>query len=186
MSNDRAAIEQELLVLRCQRGDRDAFEELIGRWERRLFYYIKRLVRDEDEAWQLLQEVWVQTLRSIQKLRSADRLPVWLYAIARNMVMTHHRDEYARERLLSAVVPDCATSGDVEQFQFDDADQIHHGLSRIPRDDREILTLFFLRDLSVAEVGQLLGIPAGTVKSRLFKARQLLRDVLKGDGENHE
>ena len=59
---EKQAIYYELLVLRCQRGQRDALEELVRNWEKRLFYYVRRLVGDEQTAWQVLQETWVKVL----------------------------------------------------------------------------------------------------------------------------
>ena len=64
----------ELLVLRCQRGRKEALAELVQTWEKRLFYYIRRLVDDEQEAWQVLQETWVKVLEGIGKLRTHDFL----------------------------------------------------------------------------------------------------------------
>ncbi|WZP00515.1 sigma-70 family RNA polymerase sigma factor [Isosphaeraceae bacterium EP7] len=184
MNQDRRAIEQEILVLRCQRGERAAFDELIEAWERKLFFYLRRLVPTEEDAWQTLQEVWLQVLRGIHSLRDPQRLPVWLYAIARNRAMSHHRDGYAREKALEdADLVESPAADDLASF--DDAESVHYGLSLIGRSDREVLTLFFLRDLSIAEVAEVLGIPPGTVKSRLFKAKNALRNVLQPEGDRH-
>ena len=81
---DKQAIYYELLVLRCCRGQKEALEELVTSWERRLFYYIHRLVDDEQDAWIILQETWVKVLQNIKKLREPRKLPVWLYSIARH------------------------------------------------------------------------------------------------------
>lgn len=181
MQSDRQTIEWEILVLRCQRGEREAFEELVRAWERRLFFYIRRLVADEEDAWQILQDVWLQVLRGIRSLREPCRLPVWLYAVTRNTVMSHHRGEYARERILDTAEPRESAEED-GHAHLDNAELVHYGLARIPRADRELLTLYFLRDLSIDEVAEVLLVPPGTVKSRLFKAKKTLRDVLKREG----
>jgi RNA polymerase sigma-70 factor (ECF subfamily) len=143
LDQDRQIIELEILVLRCQRGEREAFEELVRAWERRLFFYIRRLVADEADAWQVLQEVWLQVLRGIRGLRDPRRLPVWLYALTRNTIMSHHRERYARQGAQDAAGPPsrCAEDG---HATLDDAESVHFGLSRIPEGDREVLTLFFL------------------------------------------
>ena len=185
MPSDRETIELEILVLRCQRGEREAFEELVRAWERRLFFYVRRLVTDEEDCWQILQDVWLQVIRGVRSLREPRRFPVWLYAVTRNTVMSHYRGEYARDRILDAAEPRETAEGD-GTIRLDDAEQIHYGLSRIPRADRELLTLFFLRDLSIDEVAEVLVIPPGTVKSRLFKAKKILRDVLEREGEIDE
>ncbi len=185
MDQDQEAIELELLVLRCQSGEREAFEELVAAWERRLFFYIRRLVADEADAWQILQEVWLQGLRGIRTLRDPHRLPVWLYAVTRHTIMSHHRAGYARDRLRRTVAPQGVSAGN-PHAAHDDAESVRHGLARLAPVDREVLTLFFLQDLSIDEVAEVLGIPPGTVKSRLFKAKQSLREALKGDGPDHD
>jgi RNA polymerase sigma-70 factor (ECF subfamily) len=185
LERNRQTIELEILVLRCQRGEREAFEELVRAWERRLFFYVRRLVADEGDAWQILQEVWVQVLRSIRSLRDPRRLPVWLYAVTRNTILSHHREGYARERVLDTVEP-LESSEEDGLAPLEDAELVHYGLSRIPEVDREVLTLFFLRDLSIDEVAEVLRIPPGTVKSRLFKAKKTLREALKGEGSGND
>ena len=64
--SDKKAIYYELLILRCKRGQKEALEELVSNWEKRLFYYIRRLIEDEQEAWSILQEVWVKVLQNIK------------------------------------------------------------------------------------------------------------------------
>ncbi|MDR3617883.1 MAG: sigma-70 family RNA polymerase sigma factor [Paludisphaera borealis] len=184
MDQDRRDLERELLVLRCQRGERSAFDELIRSWEQRLFFYVRRLVANEEDAWQVLQDVWLQVVRGVHALRDPQRLPVWLYAVARNNAMSHHRKAYARDRVLDATAT-VATRVD-DQARVEVADFVHHGLALLGEGDREILTLFFLRDLSVNDVAEVLGIPPGTVKSRLHKAKKSLRDVLEREGAHDE
>lgn len=184
MDRDRRDLERELLVLRCQRGERSAFDELIRSWERRLFYYVRRLVATEEDAWQVLQEVWLQVVRGVHALRDPHRLPFWLYSVARNNAMSHLRRTYSRER--GDATPRIATVQADEQARFEMADFVHHGLAQLSETDREILTLFFLRDLSVNDVAELLRIPPGTVKSRLHKAKQSLRAVLEIEGAYDE
>lgn len=184
--NRKQAIYCELLVLRCKRGQKDAFRELVRTWEKRLFYYIRRLIDDEQDAWQILQETWVKVFSNIRKLREPKKLPNWLYKIARNTALTHLRKKYKRQELLE---PD-ANLGDLEHrandFTFDDAQQVHYGLGKISLAHREALTLFFLQDLSVEEIAEVLKIPAGTVKSRLYHAKQALKAVLQKEAQNYE
>ena len=68
MSRDKDAVARELLALRCRRGDRAALEELIHTWERPLLYYLRRLVRDEADAWDVLQKTWVRVLKGDSRL----------------------------------------------------------------------------------------------------------------------
>ena len=81
---DRERIYTELLAVRCKRGDKTAFAELVGQWERRLYYHIRRLVDSEEEASDILQETWMKALNGIRSLADTSRFPAWMYGIARH------------------------------------------------------------------------------------------------------
>jgi len=179
LRSEKEAIYYQLLVLRCRRGDKAALEELIQNWERRLFYYVRRLVDDEEDAWDILQEIWLKVIRGIRRLREPRSLPTWLYSIARNTAMSHLRVEYANRPLHAEKDNLSSIETSAEEFRFEDAEQVHYGLSKLTLPHREVLTLYFLQDLSVEEIAEVLGVPAGTVKSRLYYARRALRDVLE-------
>jgi RNA polymerase sigma-70 factor (ECF subfamily) len=176
---DDKALYQQLLVVRSQLGDRSAIEELVGLWERRLLYYIRRLLSDEHDSQQVMQEVWVKVIAGIGSLHDPARLAPWLYSLTRFTVIDHLRDSYTRRQLLSALPADPIDGESAESFaRFDDAEQVHYGLSQLAVVDREVLTLYFLDDLSVGGVAEVLQIPPGTVKSRLYHARKALSAVL--------
>ena len=161
---------------RCRRGQKEALEELVRGWEKRLFYYIRRLVDNEQDAWQILQETWLKVLVGIKKLRQPRKLPTWLYQIARNTAISHLRHKYI---LTEDNIDLTGVEADTDNLAFDDADQVHYGLAKISLHHREILTLFFLQDLSTEEIAQVLGIPTGTVKSRLYYAKRALKEILE-------
>lgn len=187
MITDRERIYNQLLVLRCRRREDGAMEELVRHWEKRLFYYIRRLVSDEEDACDVLQETWLKAIRGIATLRDPGVLPMWLYRIARNTAMSRLRGRYADKAMIeeeprlrqgfdgqAGEIPD---NGD--SFAFEDAEQVHYGLSRISLPHREVLTLYFLEDLSVDEIAEVLEVASGTVKSRLHFAKKALRAVLE-------
>lgn len=160
---------------------------LVRRWSDRLLYYLRRLIDHEHDATNTLQDVWLHAFRGIQTLRQGSRLAPWLYTIARRSAMNHFRSSYAR-REESAGDSIADETGDVpdEQLRLDNAELVHYALAQLGAAEREVLTLFFLEDLTTAEVAELLAIPAGTVKSRLFKARRDLRRVLEKEGRCNE
>ena len=172
-------IHDELLATRCRRGDPAAWDQLVERYGGRLYYYLRRLVDDDEQAAQLLQEVWLHALRGLGALRHAGRLAPWLYAIARRAAMTHFRRRYAEGPAAGEPLDGVTDDGPDEALRVDDAELVHYGLSRIGLAEREVLTLFYLEDLSVAEISEVLAVPPGTVKSRLWRARRDLRRALE-------
>lgn len=183
---DKQATYYELLILRCRRGRRDAFEELVRDWEMRLFYYIRRLVEDEQDAWQVLQDTWVSVLGGIGKLRQPRTLPAWLYRIARNTAISHLRQKSRRQMLpLQDTAPDRVEER-ANGLVFDDAEEVHYGLARISVHHREVLTLFFLQDLTPDEIADVLEVPPSTVKSRLYHAKRALKAILEREERKYE
>jgi RNA polymerase sigma factor (sigma-70 family) len=183
---EKQSIYNELLVLRCCRGQKEALDELVQTWGPPLFYYIHRLIEDEQEALPVLQETWVKVLQGIWKLREPRKLPFWLYSIARKTALSHLRDDRSKKAMLQRAEAASNTEDYEINCAFDDAEQVHYGLGQISLQHREILTLFFLQDLSIEEIAGVLGIPVGTVKSRLYHAKRGLKTVLGKDAENHE
>jgi RNA polymerase sigma-70 factor (ECF subfamily) len=184
VSTEKDLIHHELLVMRCQRGERAALEELVATWERRLFYFIRRLGCEEQDAWDVLQQTWLKVLRGLGGLREPRTLAPWLYRIARNTAINHGQmRSLHRERL-----HDLECAGDREDDpgprNFEDAEQIHHGLLQLSLPHREVLTLYFLESMTVEQIASVLEVPAGTVKSRLYHARRALRDVLTKEDKN--
>ena len=175
----------ELLVLRCRRGDAAAWRELIGLWERRLFYYVRRLVGGERDAWDVLQQTWLAAYRAMPTLQEPRALRAWLYRIAHRQAVSHLRHVGAMPDAGAAGIDDAGhVPGDVDDpsFPAETADRVHAGLSALSLAHREVLTLHFLEDASVEEIAAVLEVPAGTVKSRLFHAKRALRAALeRGD-----
>lgn len=171
----------ELLAVRCQLGEAAAFDDLIERWHGPLWTYIRRVVGDEDAALEVVQDVWIKVLRGIPKLRDGSKLRAWLFGIARRTVMDRLRERYAgpleTEIDLSEVAADTWPSHDEHELQ-----QLEGALARLPAVERDVLTLFYLEDLTLADIGEALKVPVGTVKSRLFRARRMLREAMNAGG----
>ncbi|MGB7217877.1 MAG: sigma-70 family RNA polymerase sigma factor [Vicinamibacterales bacterium] len=164
----------EWLVVRCQLGERAGFDALIERWYEPLWKYARRVTGDEDAAHDAVQDIWVRVLRALGRLRDGTRLRPWLFSIARHVLMDRLRDQYAAPQMTDL---DGAEASPVEEpsGHEDDLVAMEDELARLPLHDREVLTLFYLRELSLTQVAALLEVPVGTVKSRLFRARRALR-----------
>lgn len=175
----------ELLVLRCQRRDPRAANELVTFFEKPLMYYLRRMVRSEADAWDLVQETWVSVFRALPKLRDARALPAFLYRVARNHALVHLRRRDVDLRLYAVVESVLTDTAHEPDFTREDAAAVHAGLDQLSLPHREALTLFFLQDLTIEEIASVLAIPPGTVKSRLHHAKKALRTILY-EGDNHD
>jgi RNA polymerase sigma-70 factor (ECF subfamily) len=167
----------ELLVVRCQLGERDAFAELVRAWHDPVWTYVRRMLgpADADDA---TQEVWLAVLRGLPRLRQPDRFAPWLFTVARRAVINRLRAEYARPE----------TIGDAEPAGPDPVDRVLDraelvaGLAEVPVREREMLILFYVGDLSLQACAEICAVPVGTVKSRLSRGRRILRDALVEKG----
>ncbi len=178
MLSDLQILESALLVVRFQRGDARAFEELVKLWEQPLFYYLRRMSRSEADALELLQETWLKLFRSLGTLRDPRTLPAFLYTTARHTAISRMRKRsgQATESYTDELFDGTA---EAEVDAFDNAELVHHALDQLPLAQREALTLFFLQDLSLEEIAELLDVPVGTVKSRIHYGKLAIKKFLE-------
>ena len=180
--DDAQRLGECLIVLRAQAGDQAAFHELVDLYERRLMYYVRRLVRTQHECQDVLQETWLLVFRSLARLNSPRAFRVWLYRIAYRTTMTHTR------RRADEALPDdrSAGEGNVDSWNelqlLEDAELVHNALKRLSAAHREVLTLRFLEEMDVKDIAEVVGCSEGTAKSRLHYAKLASRCVLEEDG----
>jgi RNA polymerase sigma factor (sigma-70 family) len=167
----------ELLVVRCQLGEREAFAELLRAWHEPVRAYVWRMLSSGD-ADDVAQEVWLAVLRGLPRLRRADRFTPWLFTIARRAVVNRLREDYARAEVADGTEP---AGPDASDLVLDRA-AVTAGLAGLPMREREVLILFYLQDLSLETCAEICAVPVGTVKSRLSRARRMLRDELLQKG----
>ncbi|WZP00983.1 RNA polymerase sigma factor [Isosphaeraceae bacterium EP7] len=176
LKSDLDTVQERLLVVAATNLDQDAFLRLIEIYERRISYYIRRLIGDDDEWTDILQEVWLQAYRRIVSLRVAEAFRVWLYRIAHDQAMTYLRRHRLQERVAAECAADSpALHGWDEREALENAELVHHILGRLSLPHREVLTLRFLEDLSLNDIAEVVGERLGTIKSRLHYAKAELR-----------
>ena len=174
-------IEDDLLAVRCQLGESEAFDELIRRWHEPLWKYARRLTGDDDAAAETVQEAWLRVLRGIARLRDPERLRAWLFGITRRVVMDRLRASYSEPPMVPIEDVDLGSADDARDLA-DDLNAMQEELARLPLLEREVLVLFYLRELTLPELAEVLGVPVGTIKSRLFRARHSLRRQMEEKG----
>ncbi|HUT30621.1 MAG TPA: sigma-70 family RNA polymerase sigma factor [Sedimentisphaerales bacterium] len=172
MSVSNRLIEQ-VLVLRCQIGDRSALVELIERYQAPLRYFVARLIEDPEMAEDILQDTWLAVIRKIHTLRQFDTFSTWLYRIARNSVYK----ELRKKKHLCLLAEDVAAPGDNEEpvFSPEDAARVHVCLERLRPEHKEVLMLRFLEQMLYEQISQVIGCKVGTVRSRIHYAKRALK-----------
>lgn len=172
-----ASIQDELLVVRCREGDVAALDGLLARWQEPLWRHALRLTGAEDAAWDVLQEAFVAIARDIRKLEIESAFGVWAYRIvghkSRDWLRGHIRRRDREHRYADL------TQGDEVDEPPEATTALREALGELAEADRALLTLRFEEGLTMAELAQLLGVPAGTVKSRLHSAKQRLRGLME-------
>jgi RNA polymerase sigma factor (sigma-70 family) len=166
----------EWLAIRCQLGERDAFDALARRWSGPLQRYVSRVAGGES-CDDLVQEIWLRALQGMGRLQDCSRFRAWLFGIAHRVLMDRWRRHY-RFPVRTEVDPEALAFEETSAEHALMAKSLDTGLARLPPLEREVLTLFYLEELPLNEVAAVLQVPPGTVKSRLFRARRQLRDAL--------
>ncbi len=178
MDDRRQEILDELLVLRSREGSRNAIEQLLTRWQPRLWRYALRLTGREDAAWDVLQETLMSITRSIRKLDDPTRFRRWAYTILTRRV-TDWRRRRGRAVPTADLHEDEVARDDRRPDPPADVTMVREALARLPGDRQALLSLHYMEGFEIWEMAEILRIPEGTVKSRLFHARRQLREIIE-------
>lgn len=186
--------EERRIIAQVCAGDANAFEALVVAYQKQVYNLALRTVGNEEDAADMTQEVFLRAYRALGSFRGESKFSVWLYRLTTNVCI-----DFLRSRRRHPTVSLTAADEDDEQPQFDipagEAScpeqqlarselrrAVVRGLDQLPDDARKILILRELDGLSYAEIGKVLRLEPGTVKSRLFRARRRLCEFLRDDG----
>ncbi len=179
------------LVARAQRGDKQAFGTLMAKYQRRLAWAISRIIRDHAEVEDVTQEAFIKAYRALPAFRGESGFFTWLYRIGVNTAKNY--------RVALSRRPPMATEIDAEDAEsFDDAERlreistpiaelsakqvaetIHQSLRQLPADLRTAIILREIEGMSYDEIGRRMKCPIGTVRSRIFRAREAVADEIR-------
>jgi len=177
----RALSDHELLVAISAR-DQSAMEELFDRHERQVYRFILRTFKDEGLAEDVTAETFCEVWRAAAgSFKGQSRVSTWLVAIARNLAisMLRRRSEQALDESAALSLEDGADNPEVAAAKKQRDGIVAHCLKSLPAAHRELIQFFYFEDKSIAEVAELIGIPVNTVKTRMFRARNLMSELLK-------
>ena len=182
MNRDSHRIFDEYLVAAAVTGDRPALVRLIERWQPKLLRYAWRVTGDADRAKDMVQEAWVDILRGLAKLDDVAAFPAWAYRIVTrrcHRALHHAGREVALDDEGEMETPFAAAEY-VSGESVADVSTVMQAIATLPGPQRAALALFYIEELSVAEIAIATDVPPGTVKTRLMHARNKIRALLEG------
>lgn len=166
-------------VERCLDGDREAFEPILARYEKPVYNAVLRMVGDAEEARDIAQEVFVKVFENLRSYDQSRKFFSWMYRVAINETINHIKTRRRWEPLSEAFQSSRSNPEEVMQEVERDREIQRALLALDPKYRLALIVRHFLQ-LSYAEAANVLDVPEKTVKSRLFTARQLLREILEG------
>ncbi|HEY7737222.1 MAG TPA: RNA polymerase sigma factor [Candidatus Limnocylindrales bacterium] len=170
------------LVERARSGDHDAFSVLVRASVPRLLGAAKLILRDSDRAQDAVQEALTQAWRDVRALRDPGAWDAWLYRLTVRACYRSARSDRRRAVVELHVMPDREPAMESDfSLTVADRDRIGRELGRLPVDQRAVMVLHFYLDLPLTEAADILGIPAGTAKSRLHRGLEALRTAMHAD-----
>lgn len=183
-------IDQQL-VERVQRGDKRAFELLVVKYQRKIFRLLSRLIRDPAEIEDVAQEAFIKAYRALPNFRGESAFYTWLYRIAINTAKNHLVAHGRRAPTTTDTeIEDAEGFEDANGLRNEDtpdrllltkqvAEAVNRAIERLPEDLRTAIVLRELEGLSYEEIANTMNCPIGTVRSRIFRAREAVAEELR-------
>ncbi|HMI04653.1 MAG TPA: sigma-70 family RNA polymerase sigma factor [Pedobacter sp.] len=177
MQNEKETIERIL------NGDLNSFKIIVSQHETLVIGMIRRIIKDQNDIDDLCQEVFIKVFKSLHSFKYQSKISTWIGQIAFNTAVNHVKKVSGKKHViidLNAFENSYQASDNPESLlvQKSTSAYIQEEVAKLPLPYRTILTLYHLQELSYIEIGEITGLPDGTVKSYLFRARKLLKDKL--------
>ena len=173
------AVEDADLIAKARRGDVEAFNLLISRWEKRVFNYLLRILRNREDALDLSQDVFLKAYQNLRKLDDPQRFAAWLFRIAHNEAYSLFRKRKPEgESEAEGATAEAVNVGGSGVFPIELSIAVSSALDRLSADQREAVELKIYQGFKFEEMAEILACPVSTVKSRLYTALELLKSDL--------
>ena len=190
-SRDLSLVSDRELVAIAIDGFDGSFEELVRRYQRPISAYVYRMVGNYESALDLTQEIFIKVYNSLNRYRAEFKFSTWIYKIAHNAAVDHLRRTATREQSLvlgpegdtfDLPIESARLSPEQESEQKERRGEIEAVVRALPANYRELIILRHSQDLSYEEIVEVTGLPLGTVKNRLFRAREMMRQQFVDKG----
>jgi RNA polymerase sigma-70 factor (ECF subfamily) len=184
--------EDQVLIKKTLKGSKRAFEELMRKYDKKIFSFVVRMVRNEEVAVDLTQDFFIKIFTVMDKYNFEYKFSTWAYRICYNLVIDHIRKNQAQVDSLDdeSVSPrDMLGSENVSKddgfktlARAETRDYVWRVVDQIPLKFRELILLRYIQDLKYEEIAEITSLPVGTVKNRIFKAKEILKQEMEKDG----
>jgi RNA polymerase sigma-70 factor (ECF subfamily) len=166
------------LVAACLRGDAEAFAALVRRYDRPVYHLAYRTLHDREEARDAAQEAFFKAYRSLRTFRPGAKFSTWIFSIAYHACCDrlNRRKRFSGDELPERA--DTAPGPEHQVIALDEAQRLRDAIDRLPEKYRAVVTLYHLQGQQYDEIAEILGLPMGTVKTHLFRAKEQLRRLL--------
>ncbi|MCW8878320.1 MAG: RNA polymerase sigma factor [Kangiellaceae bacterium] len=169
--------EEDLLVIAAQSGNQKAFQLLYSRYQQSLSRFAYKLCGDAEMAQDALQEAWFKTARSIRKIEDPRTFRSWIYRVVRWRCLDLMRQFSSKQKLYEMFdeLEHSVSDSSAIEAAIEQSEELSAAIERMPALEKQMIHLFYMDELKITEIASVLNIPSGTVKSRLNRARQLLK-----------
>jgi len=184
--------DDQVLIKKIRKGNKAAFEELMRKYNRKIFNFIIRMVRNDEVAVELTQDFFIKIYTVIDKYNFEYKFTTWAYRICYNLVIDHIRKNQMQMESLDG---DAVSQKEIissENYVKDDGfrilsdEEVKNHLWKlvdgIPLKFKEVILLRYIQELKYEEIADISGLPVGTVKNRIFKAKEILKQEIEKDG----
>lgn len=177
--------DQENIIARARRGDADAFEQLVIAYRDQVFRLALRMCGNEADADEVAQEAFLSAWKALPNFRGDSRFSTWLYQLTSHAaidLMRREKRQITAEDITEVSAPDPGPSPQQQAERSETRQAVRDAMGQLSPEYRQIVVLRFLQELSYEEIGAVLKLPPGTVKSRLNRAKSQLKDILSKSG----
>lgn len=177
--------DQEKIIARARRGDADAFEQLVVAYRDQVFRLALRMCGSEADADEVAQEAFLSAWKALPNFRGESQFSTWLYQLTTHAaidLMRREKRQIAAADITEVSAADPAPSPQQQAEQSEQREIVRDAILQLAPEQREVVVLRFMEELSYEEIGAVLKLPSGTVKSRLNRAKAQLKEILSKSG----
>jgi RNA polymerase sigma-70 factor (ECF subfamily) len=175
-------MQDAILIEKCKEGDMEAYEKLVKRYMKKAYNVALYYTKNPSDAWDISQQGFVNAWKGIKRFDTKSPFFPWLYAIIKNEALTRFKKEKKEEKKESGLPLKILVSPEEHLEEKERIEKLTQALSKLDKEKKEIIYLRHYANMSYREISEALGLPEGTIMSRLYYARKaLLREYTKNE-----